>query len=216
MGRRFCIAQRIDSAAAGHAPLARPAQPRPLCPPLPAPQRPRPAQRYAAQDLWHSAAPVWLVSQCWHRQLPCTASYPQRWSRQRRSALKGQAGPAPDSTPPVLAPPLACRYARGRHVAVDIAKGLNFLHSKGCVHMDSECLPAWQALLPAGAPGAGLGRCTCAGAAWSKGHLEVLVAGVGAVVGPQPDPAPQLPLPLLLQSSRPTCCSPAAERPSWR
>ncbi|KAL4420111.1 hypothetical protein ABPG77_000282, partial [Micractinium sp. CCAP 211/92] len=27
-------------------------------------------------------------------------------------------------------------YARGRHVAVDIAKGLNFLHSKGCVHMD--------------------------------------------------------------------------------
>ncbi|KAL4419965.1 hypothetical protein ABPG75_007063 [Micractinium tetrahymenae] len=27
-------------------------------------------------------------------------------------------------------------YARGRHVAVDIAKALNFLHSKGCVHMD--------------------------------------------------------------------------------
>ncbi|PSC73227.1 serine threonine-kinase [Micractinium conductrix] len=27
-------------------------------------------------------------------------------------------------------------YGRGRRVAADIAKGLNFLHSKGCVHMD--------------------------------------------------------------------------------
>lgn len=177
---------------------------RPSCP---APQRPRPAQRAAAEDFGHAAAPVWLVSAASGRLAPPLLG----WAAARRLAWW-----ALRSRPVRLRPrpcrsrqPCCCcrRYGRGRQVALDVAKALNFLHSKGCVHMDSEradweggrpyrlCRPrrhftGW-AKLPYPEPMPADKRET---------RRSRVLLGAGGLTLPHTPPAPWV------QSSRPTSC----------